>query len=315
MIKRTAWALLGIASATLGQAAPPTANWEVPNWGTILTQHGAVKPWVDRIWCGHSQGMCVSSNAIYFSFHNEIVKTDWYGRLLKRVEVDRHGGDICLWNGRLYTGVCFVPKKGSGGRSYAAIYVYDAETLELLRKCKLPWDCADGITCLDGVIYLGMGNDKGKRKNWYGKYDAVTLEPLCKTFGVDDEDGSDCGAQNMCTDGTYIYVSHYTSDPAANNVIVHDRKDFKVVAKYQFGYNNGLDVVPGGGDGAVRFACCFTPNWGNSLQPDWKNRPDPPPLAVQGAVQFGELKAGRFTDITFYGDAASRMRSQPKSRK
>ena len=30
-------------------------------------------------------GMCVSSNALYFSFHDQIVKTDWYGRFLKRV--------------------------------------------------------------------------------------------------------------------------------------------------------------------------------------------------------------------------------------
>ena len=53
--------------------------------------------------------MCVSSNAIYFSFHDQIVKTDWYGRLLNRVTVDPHGGDICLWNGRLYTGVWLKP--------------------------------------------------------------------------------------------------------------------------------------------------------------------------------------------------------------
>ena len=295
-------------AAVWGQTALPAVSWEVPNWGTILTQPGAVKPWVDRVWCGHSQGMCVSSNAIYFSFHNEIVKTDWYGRLLKRVEVDRHGGDICLWNGKLYTGVSIVSKKGASESSCAAIYVYDAETLEPLRKHKLPWGGADGITCLDGVVYLGMG--KGPGKNYYGKYDAETLKPLGKMLIVDDKE-SDCGAQNMCTDGTYIYVSHYVGDPKGKNLVVHD-KDFKVVAKYQFGHNNGLDVVPGGGDGAVRFACCFTPNWGNDLQPDWKNRPDPPPLAVQGAVQFGELKGGRFTDITFYGDQASRLRSRPK---
>ena len=110
----------------------------------------------------------------------------------------------------------------------------------------------------------------------------------------------------MCTDGTYIYASHYVDDPAAKNVSVHDKSDFRVVAKYQFGQNNGLDVVPGGVDGAVRFAWAFTPNWRNR-----ENRPSPPVCAV---VQFGELKGGRFTDVTYYGDPASLRRAKPMSR-
>ena len=44
-------------------------------------------------------------------------------------------------------------------------------------------------------------------------------------------------------------------------------------------------VAPGGGDGALRFAWAFTPNWRNR-----ENRPSPPVCAV---VQFGELKEGR----------------------
>ena len=33
-----------------------------------------------------------------------------------------------------------------------------------------------------------------------------------------------------------------------------------------------------------------------------------------GVVQFGALKDGRFTDITYYGDTASRLRSQPAAK-
>lgn len=289
--------------AGLFLVALPAVGWEVPNWSTVITMPGAVKEDIGRLWCGHVQGLCVSSNAIYFSFHNQILKTDWYGRTLRWVPVDAHGGDICLWNGKLYTGVWLLPKKGSNDKPSAAICVYDADSLKLLRQHRLPWGGADGITCLDGVIYLGMGNNAGRRKNWYGKFSAETLEPLCETFGVDDDEGSACGAQNMCTDGTYIYASHYTGNPAANNIIVHDKNDFRVVAKYQFGQNNGLDVVPGGTNGAVRFAWCFTPNWTNR---DVQS----PPLPVQCIVQFGEVKEGRFQDITFYGDTASRLRSQ-----
>ena len=54
-----------------------------------------------------------------------------------------------------------------------------------------------------------------------------------------------------------------------------------------------MDVVPGGRDGAVRFAFCYTPNWMHSRQK--------PTLPMQGVVKFAELKDGTFSDITRYG--------------
>ena len=63
------------------------------------------------------------------------------------------------------------------------------------------------------------------------------------------------------------------------------------------GVPGGRDVVPGGRDGAVRFAFCCTPNWMLHQQK--------PPLPVQGVVRFAELKDGRFSDITKYGWSAT----------
>ena len=82
------------AAATCGAIDLAKENWKVPNWTTIVTEPGAVQKWIGKTWSGHCQGMCVSSNAIYFSFHNQIVKTDWYGRLTRWVPVDIHGGGI-----------------------------------------------------------------------------------------------------------------------------------------------------------------------------------------------------------------------------
>ena len=280
------------------------ADWKVPNWTTIVTEPGAVERQIDgKTWCGHCQGMCVSSNALYFSFHNQIVKTDWYGRLLKRVEVDRHSGDICWWNGRVYTGVWLKPKKGSDEKWCAAICVYDADTLDKLNERRMPWNGgADGITCLDGVIYLALGGSgkydletKCGRRNWFCRFDADTLEQIGEPFSEDHGDDSCCGAQNMATDGKYIYASHYTADEAARtpNVVVHDKDDFHVVAKYRFGWNHGLDVVPGGRGGAVRFAWVLTPNWTHGRQD--------PPVPVVPIVQFVEVKDGQALDFTEHG--------------
>ena len=85
-----------LVAATCSAVDLAKENWKVPNWCPIVTQEGAVKEWIGKTWSGHVQGMCVSSNALYFSFHDQIVKTDWYGREQRWVQVDVHGADgIC----------------------------------------------------------------------------------------------------------------------------------------------------------------------------------------------------------------------------
>ena len=294
-------AMLAAGGAAWGDeavAAAADGGWKVPNWCPIVSAEGAVKEWIGKTWCGHVQGICVSSNAIYFSFHDQIVKTDWYGRFIRRVEVPVHGGDICFWKGRLYTGVWLKPTK-KGEKWCGRISVYDAETLEPVKMRTLSdWHYGtDGITILDGVIYMCMGayaQDRTGRRNWYGKFDAETLESIGEPFVVDHGEESSCGSQNMTNDGRYIYSSYYTRDETAHtpNLIVYDR-DFKVVAKYEYGWNHGVDFVPGGEGGAVRFAFCYTPNWMMARQQ--------PVLPVQGVVKFAELKDGRFSDISRYG--------------
>jgi len=68
-------------------------------------------------------------------------------------------------------------------------------------------------------------------------------------------------------------------------------KDFKVVGKHLFGWTHGVDVVPGGGDGAVRFAWCTT------LNNNWDVKS---PIVPQVLVRYGELKDGKIADITKY---------------
>ena len=159
MKKIAMFAVVMVATAQCEAIDLAKENWKVPNWSTVVSAPGAVREFIGRTWSGHVQGMCVSSNAIYFSFHNQIVKTDWYGRLLRWVPVDIHGGDICYLDGKVYTGVWRKPKE-KGEKWCAAIYMYDADTLKLLNVRKVPWDSgADGITALDGVIYFALARE------------------------------------------------------------------------------------------------------------------------------------------------------------
>ena len=263
--------------------------WKVPSWDPRLTEVGAVKEFVSKTWCGHVQGMCANSNALYFAYHTQIVKTDWLGRFIKRVEVKRHTGDICLWRGKLYTAVCHDDTGQGRGR----IQVFDEE-LNFLNEQTFARP-ADGITCLDGVLYVGLGpagtKEQPFRGNWYGKFDAETLKPLCEPFRLDH--GYDCssGVQNMTTDGTYIYANYYCPDETADTpcLIVFD-KDMNVKGAHLFGWRQGLDVVPGGKDGAVRFIYCTTINWiGSATKCE---------IPVQALILFAELKDGKIRDIS-----------------
>ncbi|MBQ3290535.1 MAG: hypothetical protein IJH50_14125 [Kiritimatiellae bacterium] len=278
-----------------GSAAAATAllvlcaagSWQVPSWNMVLSERGAVTELIDSTWCGHVQGMCVTSNAFFFAYHDQIVKTDWQGRFLVRREVPIHTGDICAWNGRLYTAVSKSSSDGNG-----RIQVFD-EDLNLIRDTPIRRG-SDGITCLNGVIYIGLGSGgttaQPYRGNWYGKYDAETLEPLCEPFRIDHGYDTTSGVQNMATDGTYIYVNFYCPDETADTpcFIVFDR-DMNVLDAHLFGWRQGLDVVPGGENGAVRFAYCTTANWMSSSER--------PVLPVQAVVRFAELKDGAIRTI------------------
>ena len=183
------------------QPAPPIP----PNWEPILTRPGALAKG-----SGHVQGFCVTSNAIYATLHDGLYKFDWYGHLLMHVSADKHQGDICYWNGKLYTAVCIpkdVPKRGR-------IDVWDENlkkigTTEFVRP-------ADGIACMDGVLYVGLGParnpDKPFRGNYFGKFDVETLQPLCEPFLVDHGFDVTAGVQNIATDGERLYINFYTPE-------------------------------------------------------------------------------------------------------
>ena len=293
--------LVAAIIATAMCAVADLGDWQVPgNWEVRVSEQGAVKEWTGKTWCGHIQGMCATSNALYFAFHNQIVKTDWYGRLLKRAEnLVKHQGDICWWNGHLYTIVCHVkPVPGFGGAA-GSIQMFD-EDLNLVKErtfLRPKGAGGDGITCLDGVLYIGLSTvalpgeeDKPRHCARYRKFNATTLEDIGDTFTVDHHSPLySTGQQNITTDGTHLYVASDVPDEGGYNFFKFD-KDFNVLGKWSFGWFQGVDVVPGGKDGATRFVYCSTPNWMKSRET--------PGLSVHALILFADIKGDKVTDIT-----------------
>ena len=186
---------------------------------------------------GHVQGIAAAPDALYVAQQTRLAKVDWRGRLLKARAVPKHMGDLCWHGGFLYTALA---RDGKG-----FIQVYDPE-LNLVREKQLDRG-VDGITILDGVLYLGMGardqpSAKPHRVNLLGRFDANTLEEVAPRAAFDYGHETKFGFQNITTDGKRLYGSFYAVK-GAPQVAVFDR-DLRVTGTHRFKANQGLDALP-----------------------------------------------------------------------
>ena len=199
-------------------------------------------------WKGvHVQGFACAPDAVYLGVDRSgIFKFDWNGHLLKHVDAPNHTGDICWYDGRLYTSVDVL--EGPRPLRSGVVQAYD-EDLNLIASKDIPQG-VDGVCVRDGIVYLGMNNvPKLHRVNQIGRMDAKTLEFLGR---VDIDYGTDTswGTQDITCDGENFWVAFYSKKPLA----VFDR-DWKLLRTRDLDASNGLDVLPKSMQGKrLRFA-------------------------------------------------------------
>jgi hypothetical protein len=121
----------------------------------------------------HLQGVCVDDAAIYWSFTTRLVKTDRDGRRLRAVTVPNHHGDLCYADGELYVAVNLGKFNDPDGNADSWVYVYDADSLELLRKHETPevFHGAGGIGMRGDSFYVVGGLPDGVPENYVYEYD------------------------------------------------------------------------------------------------------------------------------------------------
>jgi hypothetical protein len=123
----------------------------------------------------HLQGVCTNNrDAIYWSFTEDLVKTDLEGRIQKKVPVASHHGDLCFHDGKLFVAVNLGAFNKPAGKADSWIYVYDADTLEELARHQAPEAVhgAGGIAYLNGALFVVGGLPPGTEENYVYEYDA-----------------------------------------------------------------------------------------------------------------------------------------------
>ncbi len=189
---------------------------------------------------GHIQGIAASKDALYIAQMTNLVKVDWTGKLLKRIPVVSHTGDLTWHDGELYTSVAVYPACKEG-----KIQVFDKD-LNLLRETTID-RTIDGIAYLDGVLYVGMGaktqpSKNPHRVNVLGRFDAKTLKEIAPRADFDYGFETRFGFQNITTDGTLLYGSFYAVK-GAPQIAVFD-KDLKIVGTRRLNANQGFEFMP-----------------------------------------------------------------------
>ncbi len=123
----------------------------------------------------HLQGVCTDNDsAIYWSFTTQLVKTDRQGRVLKQVSVASHHGDLCFDGRKIYVAVNLGRFNDPNGNADSWVYVYDAETLDLVAKHETQdvFHGAGGIGVMKGRFYVVGGLPDGVEENFVYEYDA-----------------------------------------------------------------------------------------------------------------------------------------------
>lgn len=122
----------------------------------------------------HLQGISTDKkNSIYWSFTNEMVRTDLKGKVLDRVKVLNHHGDLCYEGGKVYVAVNLGKFNQPAGQADSWVFVYDAKNLKELARHKVPElvHGAGGMVFRNGKFYVVGGLPVGYNENYVYEYD------------------------------------------------------------------------------------------------------------------------------------------------
>jgi glycerophosphoryl diester phosphodiesterase len=123
----------------------------------------------------HLQGVCLGDdNTVYWSFTTQLVKTDFSGKIIKKIPVADHHGDLCWADDKIYVAVNLGKFNAPAGNANNWIIAYHSESLEELKRYPVPEVIhgAGGIAHHAGKFIVVGGLEPGIKENYLYEYDA-----------------------------------------------------------------------------------------------------------------------------------------------
>lgn len=189
----------------------------------------------------HLQGVCRDQEgSLYWSFTTTLVKTDAQGRVVKKIEVANHHGDLCHVEGKLYVAVNYGRFNDPAGNADNEVIVYDARTLEETARYKTPEvkHGAGGIAFHAGKFLVVGGLPDGVQENYLYEYDKNLK---FQKRHVIDSGWTRLGIQAATfADGVWWFGCY-------GNTLLKVSEDYEVLGRFQFDCGYGIEQAPGGG--------------------------------------------------------------------
>lgn len=189
----------------------------------------------------HLQGIAKDDDSIYWSFTTEFVKTDLQGKVLKKVPVANHHGDLCYSEGKLFVAVNLGKFNDPNGNADSWVYVYDAENLKELARHEVQevFHGAGGIGVRSGNFFVVGGLPASFDENYVYEYDS-NFNFVKKH--VISSGQTHLGIQSATFAHDRWWFGCYGS-PAI--LLVTDSK-FQMQGRYEFNCSLGIEKLPNG---------------------------------------------------------------------
>ena len=189
----------------------------------------------------HLQGICTEGKAIYWSFTTTLVKTDLQGKLLKKVQVANHHGDLCFHDGKLYVAVNLGRFNDPKGNANSWVYVYDADSLKehARHETQEVFHGAGGIGVVDDSFFVVGGLPSGVNENYVYEYDSQ-FEFLKKH--VVESGHTLMGIQTA----TFAHDRWWFGCYGNPKILLVTDKDFNITGRHEFDCSLGIEGLPHG---------------------------------------------------------------------
>lgn len=204
----------------------------------------------------HLQGICTNEqDAIYWSFTTTLVKTDTNGKVLKKVPVANHHGDLCHHDGKLYVAVNLGRFNDPKGNADSWVYVYNADDLTFVTRHKTyeVFHGGGGIAYHEGKFIVVGGLPEGVKENYAYEYD--------RKFKFLKKHVINSGHTLMGIQTAAWHDGHWWFGCYGNpKILLKTDEKFRLVGKYRFDCSLGIVglaeerflVANGGGKGNQR---------------------------------------------------------------
>lgn len=189
----------------------------------------------------HLQGICTDEKSMFWSFTTSLTKTDMTGKLLKKVKVANHHGDLCMHGGKLYVAVNLGKFNDPKGNADSWVYIYDANNLQELARHKTSevFYGAGGIGYRNAKFFVVGGLPNSVKENYVYEYDAE-FKFLNKY--VIKSGHTHLGIQTATFAHDRWWFGCY-GDP---KILLVTDSEFKLKGRYEIDCSLGIEALSGG---------------------------------------------------------------------